>query len=83
MLSREALRRDLLALLDDQRRVFLVFTDGLERNYNHRSQFREVLPEVARRPELGLAYFGGSDHTFTHPDDQARLIDTIRTWLVS
>ncbi len=82
VLSQERLRRDLLALLDDQRRVLLVFTGGLERNYNHRSQFREVLPEVARRPELDFSYFGRSDHTFTDPDNQARLIDTIRGWLV-
>jgi len=82
VLSRDDLRRDLLTLLDDQRRVLLVFTNGLERNYNHRSQFREALPDVARRPELDFSYFGDSDHTFSRPDDQARLIETIRGWVL-
>jgi hypothetical protein len=59
----------------------LVFSGGLTLNYNHRSQFREAVPELARHTNLALAYHGAADHTFSDPRCQGALIQEVVDWL--
>lgn len=80
---RGELQRELTALLARGMRLLFVFSAGLEDNYNHASQFREALPELARHPNLASEFFPRADHTFSNAEQQAALIERVVEWMTA
>lgn len=78
--ARERMRAQLLRLLARGVRLHVVFTAGLEDNYNHRTQFRATFPETARYPGLSYVWFPEADHGFSNREDRSRLIAGIVRW---
>jgi pimeloyl-ACP methyl ester carboxylesterase len=78
--ARERMHAQLLRLLARGVRLHVVFTAGLEENYNHRTQFRTTFPEAARHPRLSYAWFPAADHGFSVRAERSRLLDGIVRW---
>jgi hypothetical protein len=74
--------RDQFARLQGRRvGLYAIFTAGIETNYNHRSQFREVFPAAASHPTFSYDFFPDSDHGFSGRAHRAQLIDGIVRWV--
>lgn len=80
LLSRQELRERLTPLMVRDARVLLVYSGGLEDNYNHEGQFRAALPELARAPGLAVHFFPEANHTFEQSEQQRALIARIAAW---
>jgi hypothetical protein len=81
--TREQMAEELDALLARGLRLYFVFTAGLERNYNHESQFRGVFPNAARHAGLSHAFLPDADHAFGTRASREQLISLVREWLVA
>jgi pimeloyl-ACP methyl ester carboxylesterase len=68
-------------LLDRSVRLLVVFTAGVETNYNHRTQFRATFPEAAAHPLLTFDYFMEADHAFDRRTERERLLKTVLDWM--
>jgi pimeloyl-ACP methyl ester carboxylesterase len=79
--ARDRMRGQLAQLLARQLKLYVVFTSGIESNYNHRSQFRTTFPAAARHPALAFEYFPGSDHGFSMRNERTRLVEGIVRWM--
>ena len=82
-LPRETLVEMLDTLLGRDVRMLLIFSSGIERNYNHRSQFKEVFPEAARHPNLYYEYFPNAGHAFGNRKEQLAVIELTVQWMDS
>jgi pimeloyl-ACP methyl ester carboxylesterase len=82
-MARERMRAELAAVLERRVRLYVIFTQGMEANYNHRSQFRFAFPRAARHPALSFDYLEEADHTFSRARDRALLIERILQWVVT
>ena len=85
-LSRGTIAREMLVdvlngLLARDTRILLIFSGGLAHSYNHRSQFEEVFPEIARHPNLSSEFFPKADHMWTDRTEQVAAIDLTARWL--
>ena len=80
-LPREELAGVLSRLLERDTRLLLLFSNGLEWNYNHRSQFEENFPALARHPNLTHHFLPGANHTLTARKDRAAAVERITEWL--
>ena len=78
--ARARMRDEFARLQDRQVGLYAIFTSGIETNYNHRSQFREVFPAAARHPTLTYDFFPDSDHGFSGRSHRAALIEGIVRW---
>lgn len=78
--ARERMHAQLMRLLERQVELYAIFTAGIETNYNHRSQFREVFPAAARHPAFSYDYLPDADHGFSVRSDRAGLIAGIVRW---
>jgi len=81
--SREDLDEIISSLLRRGTEFLLLYSNGVEVNYNHRSQFAEALPHLAAEPSVDVEFFPKADHTFQDPEQQAALIDRIVGWVES
>lgn len=79
-LPRETLVEMLDTLLGRDVRMLLMFSGGIEQNYNHRSQFKEALPAAARHPNLLSEYFPNAGHWFDDRKEQLAVIELITQW---
>ena len=68
-------------LLKRDLQLFFAFSNGLEENYNHRTQFAEALPDIASDPRTSVSFFPEADHTFTDPAQQRRLLAEVTDWM--
>jgi len=80
-MSRPHLSEVVSTLLERDARLLFLFSSGLERNYNYKSQFRNALPELTRHPNLAYGYFPGADHTFSRVAEQTALIARVAEWM--
>ncbi|HYC51571.1 MAG TPA: alpha/beta fold hydrolase [Gemmatimonadaceae bacterium] len=81
--TREQMAEELDELLARNVQLYFVFTAGLERNYNHESQFRGVFPDAARHEGLSHAFLQDADHAFGTRAARDGLIALVREWVVS
>jgi hypothetical protein len=79
--SRERMGAQLATLLDRGVRLLVVFTPGVEANYNHRSQFRTTFPAAAAHASLSFDYLKTADHAFIRREDRSRLVKLIVGWM--
>ena len=79
--SRDTMQDHFSALIGRSVPVHLVFTAGMENNYNHRSQFREVFPSVSANPLVSYQYFPKADHIFSRAMERRALSDSLTHWL--
>lgn len=80
-LTRDGLREMLSSLFARDLQALFVFSNGLEGNYNHRTQFAGALPHVAKDPRVAVEFFPRADHVFSDPDQQRALITQITDWI--
>ena len=80
-MSRPHLSEVVSTLLERDAKLLCLFSSGLERNYNHESQFRNALPELTSHPNLEYGYFPAADHTFSRVVEQTALISRIAEWM--
>ena len=80
--ARERMRDEFAQLLERQVKLYVMFTAGIETNYNHRSQFRTIFPTAARHPALSYEYLPDFDHDLSHRADRTRLVDGIVRWML-
>ncbi len=80
MLTRDDLASQLAPLVDRGTRLLFLYSAGLEENYNHRAQFEEALPDLAKAPEVEVDFFPKANHTFEEPAQQRALIARITRW---
>jgi hypothetical protein len=78
---RQLMAGQLATLLDRGVRLLVIFTSGVETNYNHRSQFRTTFPKAAAHPSLSFDYFEEANHAFGRRADRARLVETVVSWM--
>lgn len=79
--SRQRMRGQLETLLARGAKLLVVFTPGMDRNYNHRSQFHNTFPQVAAHPSLAYDYLADSDHLFSTRAMRAQVVDLIVRWV--
>lgn len=79
--ARPLMAEQLAILLGRGVRLLVIFTAGVETNYNHRSQFRTTFPKAAAHPLLSFDYFGEANHAFSRREDRERLMETVLSWL--
>jgi pimeloyl-ACP methyl ester carboxylesterase len=82
-MSRQYLSEIASTLLERDAKLLYLFSGGLEYNYNHRSQFREAVPDLAGHPNLTYDYFPQADHTFSCLAEQTALIARISQWMTT
>ena len=80
--ARARMHDQFVQLLERQVKLHVVYTSGIQRNYNHRSQFRTTFPRAARHPAFSYEYFPDSDHGFSLRADRSRLLEGIVRWAV-
>jgi dienelactone hydrolase len=81
--TREQMAEELEGLLARNVDLYFVFTAGLERNYNHESQFRGVFPDAARHARLSHAFLPDADHAFGTRASREALVALVREWLLN
>ena len=62
-------------------RLLVIFTPGVETNYNHRSLFRTTFPRAAAHPGLSFDYFAEADHIFSRDRERSRLVERVLAWM--
>lgn len=77
---RQLMATQFATLLDRGVRLLVIFTPGVERNYNHRSLFRSTFPRAAAHPLLAFDYFEDADHALSRLADRVRLLHTVGDW---
>lgn len=78
---RQLMADQLARLLGRGVRLLIVFTAGMERTYNHRSQFRTTFPKAAAHLSLSFDYFEAADHDFGRCADREMLVETVVNWI--
>jgi len=81
--ARAAMETSFLHILDRGVPVLVVFTSGMEDNYNHRSQFRETLPAAAGHPLVTYQYYPDADHVFSDLGHRTSVVSLIANWLTT
>lgn len=79
--SRKRVQGQFDTLLGRGVRLLVVFTPGVETNYNHRSLFRTTFPRAAAHPALEFEYFATADHTFSRERERTRLVERVVAWM--
>jgi len=77
---RELLEQRLHGLTERGCRLFYFFTGGLPFRYNHARQFARTFPRLPYGSAVEVHYRGDWDHTFSDPQAQATLIESVREW---
>ncbi len=80
-LSKAELDTFLGQLLDRGVRLAFYFTDGLEENYNYRSQFRDNHPQAAASPLCTSVFVPGSNHSLTNVSHRELIISGFVRWM--
>lgn len=69
------------SLLRSGTEFLFLYSNGVEHNYNHLTQFAEALPHIAAEPTVAVDFFPDADHTFRQRDQQQVLISRIVRWM--
>lgn len=78
----DEVRSEFARFLSDGIAVLAIYTGGAAPYFTHARQIEATFGEGARDPRVQFEYWPECDHTFMHSADQARLIETIRSWSV-
>ncbi len=81
-LPKETLQGILDGLLARDARLLLIFTGGLEHNYNHDTQFGEVFPQIAAHPNVCCEFLPRADHVWGSRREQLAAIDLTMRWVL-
>lgn len=79
--TREKMEKDFQSFLERDGSVLMIFTGGVESEYNHASQFQEVFPAVASDSRVNNHFFGDSDHVFGDIHHRQSLESLVSQWL--
>jgi pimeloyl-ACP methyl ester carboxylesterase len=63
--------------------ILCLFSAGLEKQHNYRTQILDALPGAQFGSLLRLEYFADSDHTFSSARNRARMIDLLCDWFAT
>lgn len=80
-LPQDVVRTDLRDMLDRGLKVCLVYSGGINMDFNHSRQFRECFGDIMNRSTVSTRYIEEADHTYVLADDRQRLIVHLETWL--
>lgn len=80
-LPRPVVRADLASMLDRGLKLYLIYSGGINRYFNHIRQFRECFGRVVRRPGICTGFNREADHTYILAGDRNRLLVGIERWL--
>lgn len=61
--------------------VFMLYTGGIERYYNHKRQAKECFGDVMRSPRMTTDYWADCDHTFYASRHRQRLDAAVIEWM--
>jgi len=68
-------------LIDQNTRLMMVFTGGVNHVYNYRNQISDLLPEIDFHGRLQVEYMPNTDHTVSDVPNRERLIRAVGDWL--
>jgi pimeloyl-ACP methyl ester carboxylesterase len=81
--GRDEMRKGLRTLIDRQVEMLVVYTGGLEWQYNYREQFRDMFPDEAASARIRVEFLEDSDHTFSAEAHKAWLVNLATSWMAS
>lgn len=81
--GRSEMEAKLQQLLARNCRLYYFFTGGLSERYNHKNQLFKSYPSLYGTPLVHLQYLHDAGHTFSRPDHQDQLVDSIVAWLIN
>lgn len=61
--------------------MLYIYTSGVSRYLNYKSQFKDMYPKLKKSDKIQVAFFKESDHTFTLFNYRTELFQLIRTWM--
>lgn len=80
-LPQQVVRADFANMLDRGLKLYLIYSGGINRYFNHIRQFRECFGRVIKRSGISTSFNREADHTYILTDDRQRLLDSIEHWL--
>jgi dienelactone hydrolase len=79
--ARERVAADLQQFVGRGTELFVLFTGGLDEDYNHRGQYLAAFPEVPFGARLEEHYMRDADHIFTGLEHQGDLVERVTRWI--
>jgi hypothetical protein len=80
-LPQDVVRVDLAGMLDRGLKLCLVYSGGINMDFNHSRQFRECFGAIMNRSAVSTRYIEEADHTYVLAQDRRHLIVHIEEWL--
>jgi hypothetical protein len=80
-LPQDVVRADLAGMLDRGLKLSLIYSGGINMDFNHSRQFRECFGAIMNRAAVSTRYIEEADHTYVLADDRQHLIVHIEEWL--
>ena len=81
LLHRDRFREMVSVLQEREAEMLFLYSNGLEENFNHASQFAQAVPDLAAHPRVDTGFFPSADHTFSRRDQQQALIGRVVEWM--
>lgn len=78
----EKLRADIRTMVERGKQLLLLYVGG-DTDYNHRTQFLEMLGEKSELPNLEVEYLPKADHTFFLERDRRLSVQRITDWMIT
>jgi pimeloyl-ACP methyl ester carboxylesterase len=81
--SPQEIRVHLQQVVDRGVQLMLVFTGGVNQNYNYREQLFDLLPGFDFRQQLRLEFIPETDHTISDGESRRRLLRDLGEWIAT
>lgn len=81
--GRAEMRNGLRTLIDREVEALIVYTGGLEWQYNYREQFQDMFPEESVSPRVQVEFLEDADHTFSAEAHKVWIVELATTWIAS
>jgi pimeloyl-ACP methyl ester carboxylesterase len=81
--SPHEVRAQLQQVVNRGMQLMLVFTGGVNQNYNYREQLFDLLPGFDFRQQLRLEFIPETDHTISDGQSRSRLLRDVGEWVTT
>lgn len=79
--SPEEASRGIQTMLNEDRRLLVIFTGGFTPFFTYEKQFQDMLPGLNPGPNLELRHWPSFDHLFILEEDRQVFLSALETWL--
>ena len=79
--TREERNKELKTIIERSHYIYYIFTGGMVEQYNHKYQIFKCYSSLKKSNKVSLSYFRESDHTFSSPLSQKKLISSVVSWM--